>query len=244
VALAGRLGAALREARRASGRLQREASVEAGVSQPRFSELERGLGASASLATWTAAAEALGEQLVAFLEHVSGGSLPRDYEHLKRQQLVVSAAMRGGWEPTPESPIDPNALRSRSIDVFLARRYRREAAAVEIWDWFNDVGAAMRGLDDKVAAVRRGLGPDADGDNEAWRVRGLWVVRGTRRNRELVRELHDLVASKFAGSAIAWLAALEDPAAAMPASTGLLWTDVKGTRLIAGRLGRDGGPSP
>ena len=72
VALAGQLGAARREARRASGRLQREASVEAGVSQPRFSELERGLGASASLATWTAAAEALGEQLVAFLEHVSG----------------------------------------------------------------------------------------------------------------------------------------------------------------------------
>jgi hypothetical protein len=209
--------------------------MEAGISQPRYSELERGLGASAPLATWSAAAEALGEQLVAFLEHVPGAALPRDYEHLKRQQLVVRAAIKGGWQPMPESPIDPSAVRSRSIDVFLTRADRHEAAAVEIWDWFNDVGAAMRGLDNKIAAIRRTLAPDADGDIGAWRVGGLWVVRGTHRNRGLVRELRDVFESKFSGSAAGWLAALEDPATAMPSSSGLLWTDVKGTRLIAGR---------
>jgi hypothetical protein len=231
----------LREARLASGRLQGEASLEAGISQPRYSELERGLGASASLATWTAAAEAVDEQLVAFLERVPGATRPRDYEHLKRQQLVVGAATRGGWRPIPESPVDTNAIRSRSIDVFLTRAHLHEAAVVEIWDWFNDVGAAMRGLDDKISAIRRGLGNE-DPVSE-WPVGGLWVVRGTRRNHDLTRELRDVFASKFAASATGWLAALEDPAIAMPASSGFLWTDVKGTRLIAGRRGglmRDG----
>jgi transcriptional regulator with XRE-family HTH domain len=207
VTLAGRLGAALREARRASGRLQRDASVEAGVSQPRFSELERGLGASASLATWTAAAEAIGEQLVAFLEHVPGASLPRDYQHLRRQQLVVGLAHRGGWRPMPEHPVDADAFRSRSIDVFLTRVGRCEAVVVEIWDWFNDVGAAMRGLDDKIAAVRRSLGPEGDDPDAPWSISGLWVVRGTQRNRQLVRELGNLFAAKFPGSARAWLGA-------------------------------------
>ncbi|HYU50378.1 MAG TPA: hypothetical protein VEO91_10685, partial [Candidatus Limnocylindria bacterium] len=106
---------------------------------------------------------------------------------------------------------------------------------VEIWDWFADVGDAMRGLDDEIAAIRRTLAPGADGDIEAWRVGGLWVVRGTHRNRGLVRELRDVFESKFSGSAAGWLAALEDPATAMPSSSGFLWTDVKGTRLIAGR---------
>ncbi len=196
------------------------------------------------MATWAAAAEAVGEQLVAFLEHIPGASLPRDYEHLKRQQLVVSAAMKGGWEPMPESPIDPNVIRSRSIDVFLTRRHRREAAAVEIWDWFNDVGAAMRGLNDKVAAVRRSLGPEGDDRDALWSISGLWVVRGTQRNRQLVRELGNLFAAKFSGSARAWLGALGDSAAAMPTGSGFLWTDVAGTRLMEVRLGRNGSPSP
>ena len=135
----------------------------------------------------------------------------------------------------PEHPVDALALRSRSIDVFLTRAHSHEAVVVEIWDWFNDVGAAMRGLDDKVSAIRRALGTQSHDSLEAWGAGGIWLVRGTRRNRELVREFQDLFESKFAGSSIAWLAALEDPAAAMPTSAGLLWTDVKGTRLIAGR---------
>jgi transcriptional regulator with XRE-family HTH domain len=228
----------LREARLASGRRQREASVEAGISQPRYSELERGLGASASLATWASAAEAVDEQLIAFLEHVSGATRPRDYEHLKRQQLIVRTALKGGWQPMPEAPIDASAIRSRSVDVFLRRDDRHEAAVVEIWDWFADVGEAMRGLDGKTAAAKRMLEDRRDG---AWRVGRLWVVRGTRRNRELVGELRELFASKFPGSAAAWLAALKDPTTPMPSPSGFLWTDVRGTRLIAARWSRHRG---
>jgi hypothetical protein len=242
--LAGRLGSGLREARQGSRRLQREASAEAGISQPRFSELERGLGASGSLAAWTAAAEALGYQQVAFLEHVPGAALPRDYEHLKRQQLVVRVPIGGGCQPMPESPIDPSAIRSRSIDIYLTRTSRREAAVVEIWDWFTDVGAAMRGLDGKIAAVQRSLALDEGGRDAPRSIGGLWVVRGTRPNRQLVRELGDLFATKFRGNSRAGLACLASSAAAMPALPGFLWTDVGGNRLMEARLGRGGPLNP
>jgi hypothetical protein len=216
-------------------------SVEAGTSQPRYSELERGLGASASLTTWTSAAEAVGEQLVAFLEHVPGAARPRDYEHIKRQQLIVGIAVKGGWRPMPEHPVDADAFRSRSIDVFLTRVAQREAVVVEIWDWFADIGHAMRGLDGKTAAIRR---MSEEGRSDPWRVIGLWVVRGTKRNRTLVRELGDIFAAKFGGSSRAWLAALGDPATSMPAEFGFLWTDVGGTRLMEVRLGRIGVSTP
>jgi hypothetical protein len=148
--------------------------------------------------------------------------------------------MKGGSEPMPESPIDPIALRSRSIDVFLTRAALREAVAVEVWDWFDDVGAAMRGLDGKMAAIRLNLGPEADHRDAPWSIGGLWVVRGTRRNRQLVRELQDLFAAKFRGSPRGWLSALTGPDAAMPAEPGFPWTDVGGTRLMEMRLGRVG----
>jgi hypothetical protein len=106
---------------------------------------------------------------------------------------------------------------------------------VEIWDWFADVGDAMRGLDGKTAAVTRMLEDRRAGP---WRVGGLWVVRGTRRNRMLVREVQDLFAAKFGGSPRAWLSALGRADTPMPALPGLVWTDVGGTRLIEVRLGR------
>ena len=190
------------------------------------------------MATWASAAEAVDEQLVAFLEHVSGATRPRDYEHLKRQQLIVRTAPKGGWQPMPELPIDAKAIRSRSVDVFLRRDDRHEAVVVEVWDWFADVGEAMRGLDGKTAAAKRMLEDRRDG---AWRVGGLWVVRGTRRNRQLVGELRELFASKFPGFPAAWLAALNDPASPMPSPSGFLWTDVRDTRLITARWSRQPG---
>ena len=67
------------------GITQQEAADAAGISQTRCSELERGLGANASLVTWAVAAAAVGEQLVGFLERAPGAAPPRDIEHLRRQ---------------------------------------------------------------------------------------------------------------------------------------------------------------
>ena len=110
-----------------------------------------------------------------------GADLPRDIEHLRRQNLVVATAQAGGWTAIPEATLDEGRW-SRSIDVLLSRAARREAAVVEIWDLLLDGGEAMRGLAAKVQALRAQLDP-------AWRVQGLLLVRGTHRNRALVREL-------------------------------------------------------
>ena len=100
-------------------------------------------------------AAATGNQLAAFLEAVPGATRPRDYEHLKRQQTITDFAAGGGWRAIAERQVGPIGERRGFIDVHLERKARREVTVVEIWDWFDDVGAAWRGLDAKVAAVRR-----------------------------------------------------------------------------------------
>ena len=229
--LADRLGVALRDSRQAMGLRQLDAAERAGVSQAFWSLLERGGGGTASLETLASCAAAVSTQLAAFVEAVPGATLPRDIEHLRRQQLVIASAAVGGWSATPERAIDPAAGRSRSIDVQLQRPARHEIAVVEIEDLLADGGQAMRGLEDKVAAVRRGVGPD-------WSVRGLLILRSTNRNRTLVRELRDLFATRFPASSEGWLAALRDPVRPMPRSDGLVWSSLDGRRLFAVRLGQ------
>jgi hypothetical protein len=189
--------------------------------------MERGLGQQASLETWASIAAATGHQLAAFIERVPGTTLPRDYEHLKRQQLVVTTARPGGWTATVEQGIDADWERPRSIDVVLTRAARGEVAVVEVWNLVDDVGAAFRGLDAKVARMTRQHGP-ATG--------GLMVIRGTRRNRALVRDFKALFRAQFPGSSAAWLAALTARDKPMPAAPGLLWTDVAATRMLVARL--------
>jgi hypothetical protein len=189
--------------------------------------MESGAGQSASIETWAAVAAAAGAQLACFLEDRPGATRPRDYEHLKRQQLVIDLARGGGWTARAEAAVDPSWSRSRSVDVLLERNMGREAAIVEIWDFFEDVGAAWRGLDRKIATLAR--------TRTDRTVSGLVVVRGTRRNRGLVREFGSLFRTHFPASSVAWLRTFTGPAT-MPAQAGFLWTDVRGTRLIAARL--------
>lgn len=66
-------------------------------------------------------------------------------------------------------------------------------------------------------------------------MRGLLIVRGTRRNRQLVRELGAVFGARFPGRSAEWLACLRDPAVAMPDDDGFLWSDKAG-RLHASRL--------
>jgi transcriptional regulator with XRE-family HTH domain len=208
---------------------QAQAAARAGLSQPFWSRLERGAVATVSIETVACCAAAVGAELAAFLQAAPGADLPRDIEHLRRQQLVIALARDGGWTARPERPIDPDARRSRSVDVELERALRREIAVVEIVDLLADGGDAMRGLADKVAAARRGALP-------GWSVAGLLILRRTSRNRGTVRELADLFSSRFPASSAAWLAALRDSGRPMPDSDGLLWSSVDGRGLIVARL--------
>jgi transcriptional regulator with XRE-family HTH domain len=233
--LAHRLGTMLRDARAARGIRQLDAAVQAGVSQSFWSRLERGTTTAVSLETLAACGVAVGLQLAAFFEQAPGADAPRDIEHLRRQDRVVRMAARGGWTAAPEALLLNDGPRPRSIDVLLLRKATREAAVVEIWDLPLDGGEAMRGLDAKVLATRTRLGPD-------WRVEGLLVLRGTRRNRALVGELAHLFGARFPASSVRWIRALANPEVRMPPATGLAWTDVAGTQLIAARLGSQRAP--
>ncbi len=243
--VAARLGTALREARWRSGFRQRDVADRAGISQSFVSRLERGRAVCVSLETWSVVAASVGEQFVAFLEAAPGADRPRDLEHVRRQSAVVEIAAQGGWVARPELALDPGLGRSRSIDVALVRPDARQAVVVEIWDWFDDVGAGLRGLDAKVAILAARLEKEASGSDRApgstrdprpWTARGLYVVRDTRRNRTLLDELRPLFAARFGGSSVGWLRALTDPDVAPPAGDGLLWSDRAGGHLRASRL--------
>lgn len=225
--LLSRSGQALREARRRQGLTQAAAAERAGCSQPYWSRLERGAAPAASVETLAAAAYALGTEVAAFIEAVSGADLPRDIEHIRRQDLVVRVAQPGGWRAIPELGVDPGASRSRAIDVFLERPTSRECAVVEVVDLIDDVGAIFRGLTDKVAAVGRA--------RPGWAIRGLIVVRATRRNRGLIAELRATFGTRFQASSRDWLEALRNIDHRMPDADGLVWSSVRGDRLFARR---------
>ncbi len=226
--IARRLGTALRERRTGAHLSQRKLAERVGISQTALSRLERGLGASTGLDIWAACAAALDVQLAAFLERTAGASLPRDIEHLRRQNLIVSVSAGGGWRAIPEAAVDGGQW-SRSIDVLLGRATRHEAAVIEIWDLLLDGGEAMRGLAGKVQALREQLG-------STWRVQGLLVVRGTHRNRALVRQLRPLFSARYPASSASWLRSLTDPQTSMPNEGGFAWTTVDGSRLVASRM--------
>ena len=208
-AVAIRLGVGLRDARATAAMSQAEAATRARISQARWSELERGLGANAPIELWAVVAAAIGVQLAAFLEAVSGASLPRDIEHLRRQSALVERAAAGGWSSAPEMPVTRGGT-GRVIDVLLTRANRHEAAVVEVWDLLLDVGAAFRSFDEKLAAVHARL--------PGWTVSGAWILRGTRRNRSLVAELAPLFVARFPGDGRALLAAFDRPTSALPPS--------------------------
>jgi transcriptional regulator with XRE-family HTH domain len=226
--VARRLGTALREARHAAGLLQREVAARAGVSQPEIARLEGGHGSDTGIDTWAVCGAAVGLQLAAFFETAPGADLPRDIQHLKRQNLVIATAAGGGWNAEPEAALPDDGPRPRSIDVLLTRAARREAAVVEVWDLVLDGGHVMRSLEAKVLSTRDRLGPQ-------WRVHGLLVVRGTRRNRALIGGLAALFAARYPASSHMWLRALREPDTPIPGAAGLAWTDVAGDRLVPAR---------
>ena len=196
--------------------------------------MELGRGTSASLETWCAVAAALGAQFVGFIEDVPGAERPRDYQHLLRQQLVIHESSRGDWSAAPEQSVADGPAGWRYVDVLLRRQSRREVAVVEIWDWLDDVGNALRGLRTKMQRI-------ADAAPEST-VSGLMVVRGTARNRRLVSTLGGLFAAALPGSSNVWLRALTDPDQPMPPEPGLIWTNVAGTRMFALRQRSAGTP--
>ena len=228
------LAVGLREARVIDGATQQQAADRCGISQPRWSGLERGLGAGASIETWAVAAAAMGMQLAAFLEGAPGAERPRDIEHALRQSRLIEFAASGGWRGLPELAVDL-AVRSRSVDVALTRQVRREAAVMEIWDGSmtsarRSAGSTRRSSCSSIAStawLRTYVG--------AWPPVSSSATRPE--NRRLMNELRPLFVARFRASSQAWLSALRDPKAPMPMDDGFLWSDRSG-RVTGSHLRR------
>jgi len=220
--LATFLGRSLKNARNARRAKQVEASTAAGISQSAWSDLERGLGANVSLRVWVRAGDAVRADVRAYLERASAADQPRDAVHLRHQELVARTAATGGWAIGPEHGLGGPGV----ADLLLTRA--DNVALIEVWDWFADVGDAFRTWDRKLERLAA---------NHGHAIAGCWVMRATRRNRELLAAHRTLFTARFPASGAEWLAALTNPRTATPQQDAILWVSVQGDRLFPTRAG-------
>lgn len=222
----------LRESRAIAANLGREATTTrhrrrltqsalaglVGLGQSQISYLERGHGARTSIETWVAIGIALDRPIaIAFGRDVAAPL--NDSGHLDAQELVARIATGAGWRATFEAAHDPRVF-SGSTDLRLERP--RAVVLAEIWNRLDDLGAAARSSDRKLASAPPGA-------------RALWLLVDTAANREIVRRYPTVLRARFPGSSAAWVRALmtgTDP----PGVPGIAWIDLRAGRLRELRL--------
>ncbi|MGI8929148.1 MAG: hypothetical protein ACR2H0_06765 [Candidatus Limnocylindrales bacterium] len=74
-------------------------------------------------------------------------------------------------------------------------------------------------------------------DDGPFQVGLVWVVRDTKANRALVARYKHIFSARFPGSSQGWVNALAK-GGPMPVEPGLVWCDVKATRLFGRRRPR------
>jgi hypothetical protein len=234
------LAAAIRAGRKAKRQTQAQLGAMIGISQPRVSEMERGLGTGAPIGTWIAAGIAVGRPLAISASRPLHQE-PIDAGHLGAQEAVLRTARRQGRFGTFElrTRSSPNSL---YIDVGLRDDSQRTLGVIEIWNRFEDLGAATRTFRRKVADTEE-VAVVAGADGQPYRVTGCWVLRATAANRALVARYPTILASVFSGSSRAWVAALSD-GAPMPPAPGIVWIDLAGTVFSEVRLAVAGARPP
>ena len=230
VAATRSLGAEIRRSRTRRRLSQASLAEAAGISRGRLADLEAGKNAAGTPAeVWLALAQALGRYLRFEFARDPMQELA-DAGHLDMQELVLresEGAWRGGFELATK-PMDP----SRSIDVPLIDEVGRRLIVTECWNTFGNLNAAVRSSDKKVAEAAP-LMPGKSGDE--YQVGLVWVLRDTKTNRALIQKYEYIFAARFPGSSSGWLKALTVPGATMPTEPGLVWSDVRATRLFARR---------
>jgi transcriptional regulator with XRE-family HTH domain len=230
-----RLGTLVRSARERRHLTQRALAERVGVTQGWISRIEGGQGGRAPLETWFALFAALGLPLRVDVAR-DPSEEPADAGHLRIQELVLRlgrATGRGRSFELATRPADP----SRSSDTGLRDDPQRTLLLIECWNTIGNIGDAARSSSRK-AAEAEGLAAATGGDGGAYRVATCWVVRATKRNRELLARYPEVFAARFPGSSVAWVRALTEgtPAPQLP---GLVWCDVAATRLFPWRRLRD-----
>ena len=220
-------GHKVKAARRRRRLTQKELGRQAELSQQTISQLERGDGATLSMAAWKRVTMALDLPLEIKIGR-DAMEPPLDAGHLGMQELILGLGRGAGYGRTFElqtKSTDP----ARSTDVGLVDYRHRRLVRVECVNTFGDIGSATRSSDRKQYEVE-GLAISL-GHGEPYSVHECWVVRSTRRNRELVNRYPEIFASRFSGSSRAWVKALT-LGAQPPDEPGLVWCDVAATRIF------------
>jgi transcriptional regulator with XRE-family HTH domain len=225
-----RVGREIREARHARRLTQQQVGDRAGVGRMVVCRIELGRGGGVTMDAWQRVTLATGRPLVITLQRDIGGETA-DEGHLAIQELVLRTARATRYGRSFELSTRP-AEPWRSTDVGLRDDARRILLLVECWNTIGDVGAAARSTDRKraeaeaLATALWGEGPHTIGT--------VWVVRATAANRALVARYPEVFAARFPGSSARWVDALAR-GAPPPAQAGLVWGDVRATRLFAWR---------
>lgn len=235
--LLSHVGGAVRAARRRRNMTQTALGGRAGISKSAISRLERASSTNAStVGDVVVVAMALGLTLRIEVAR-DPREEPADAGHLAIQELLLSLGAKVGYSgrfELPIRPVDP----WRSIDVCLRDRAGARYLVLEALNLVGDVGAGVRSFHRKLASageVAAGHGhPGAT-------IYGAWVVRATKRNRELVARYPAVFAATFSGSSSGWIQALTT-GAEPPPEPGLVWSDLAATRVYAWRRPRMAAP--
>lgn len=239
----GTLGERVRSARIRRGWTLAQLGEKVGLTGNRIGQIERGNGSGCSVEVWFALAVVL--DLPLRLEFGRDAlEQPADAGHLAVQELMLRLARTMGITRFFELPSKP-ADSWRSIDVCWRDDPRRVLIINECWNSFGNVNGSVRSTHRKIAEAEQLAAAAARQGQQAYRVAACWIVRDTRRNRELIAGYPEVFASAFPASSAAWVRALTVADAPVPTESGLVWSDVRSTRVFPWRqrLGRAGGPA-
>lgn len=229
MAIALTLGRELRTARTRRRMTLAQLGRRVGLSGSRIGELERGEGATAPLETWVKLGKALVRPLAVSFSRDIEFTEPRDSGHLAAQELVLGLARRNGRRSGFELPTrssDP----ARSIDVAQFDDVARVLIVVEIWNRFDDLGAAVRATTRKVSEAE-GLAVLAARDGPPYRVAACWLIVDTAASRRLVARYPEILESRFPGSSLGWVRCLTD-GFPPPTDPGIAWIDPRSGRIV------------
>lgn len=236
-ALSGAIAATLGQEARATRRRRRLTQLQLanaiGLSRSRYADIERGEGATAPLETWARIGAALGRPLAVGFSRDIEPAEPRDAGHLAAQELLLRLA-RGHGRAVSFELATRAADPSRSTDVAIRDDDRRTFVLAEIWNRLDDLGAAARATDRKVAESER-VAVVAGGDGAPYRIASCWLLVDTAANRRLVARYPEILRARFPGSSLRWAAALAE-GAEPPAEPGVVWIDPRSGRIVALRL--------
>ena len=230
--VAVRLGEQVRRARVARRWSQRKLGEKIGLSASRISQIERGYGSGLPLISWFALGQAL--DLPLRIEYGRDRvDEPVDAGHLGMQELILrlgrQTERRRAFELSTR-PADP----ALSVDVGLRDDVCRVLMLNACWNSFGNIDGSVRSTRRKIAEAEQ-LAVAIGGDQGPYRVAACWIVRDTRRNREIISRYPEVFASTFTGSSRRWVAAVTRPGIEPPDEPGLVWCDLSASRLFAWR---------